>query len=817
MSGNPSSWKGENLILRLERDNLVLHEGHVSELEFPLQIGRKNGCTWVTPDDDLSVSGIHAEIYTKRRELHIRDMGSRNGMFVMGAREKDIRLKDGVKVGIGRCLLVVEKDHQSSRSSQLRHHRLEQLNGNGAGKFFEIKAATTPIGSDVPPEGIACPSFLVSRRHAELIRKADDSCWIKDLGSRNGTRVNHKPLKRDTERLLRHGDIISFAEIEYKFWDRNGPPPNPWKMKVAIALVTAALCGTGYFIFDALCPSAKAYLAEAARCEWNEQFAAAKNLLDQAATARNYDSYREEISRMKANLAIWVKTTNMWHQVQVACPNRKWINASKFLGTLLSDNPDRWGWNTTTAQKEKRRARILRELLDVFMVARGKLEGRFATDEVDRESTVLEDHLQRMERALKRSDWADDIPSGELRGDMAEQRDAMKAVIGDLQNLEMLIQRIPRPGRGAQLKEVFALTDDFEMRIRKLEQLKASVVERDKQRAEAAKKAKRRFVKSDLVLKKSEQYEPALRKFIETRNALLANCRALVQCRYDAIKRDIPLPSDRECSLLPAFGDLYVAFKNANEMLHDTYQKTIKSQVDRLVRLQVGGEKPPACFAALLDTAAMKSAFSCDTLDPASQPISRQRTERKGLFDKILGVEEFGGSFLSGFERSSLLETHDSERPEPLLVQTMRLCLQLEMFRKFSENADIAYLLSLDVQGGNKLHDLSVAALDLLEKRGLLVDTWWNQENGDMRAKLVAHAAAWALDGGRLDEDDKQELDKEYQTWRNRIMQLDKRIRSHPEEVSQLRPQILSLCIPGNSSGNINRHWADEAKQRGAP
>lgn len=817
MSAHSSTWKGENLILRLERDDQVLYENHASELIFPLQIGRKQVCTWITPEDDLSVSGVHAEIYARRRELRVRDMQSRNGMFVMGARVKDVRLKDGVKVGIGRCLLIVEKDHQVSHGSQRLYHRLEQLNGNGAGTFFDIKAEVTPIGSDVPEGGVVCPSLLVSRHHAEVLHKADDSCWVKDLGSRNGTQVNHKPLKSDTERMLRHGDVVSFAEIEYKFWDRNGPPPNPWKTKVAIALVTAALCGIIYLIIDAIFPSAKAYLAEASRCEWNEQFAAASNNLVRASTARNHESYQAEIDRMKANLVIWTKTTNMWRQVQAFCPKRDWVNASKFLGSLLSDNPDRWGWNTTTAQKEKRRARILMELLDVFLVARGKLEGRFSNDEIDRERAVLEKHLQRMESSLRRSDWSDDIPSGELRVDMAEQRDAVKAVIDDLKKLEMLIQRIPRPERAAQLKEVFALTDDFEMRVKQLDQLKASVVARDEKRADVAKNVVREFVKSDIVLKKCEQYEPALKKFIETRRALAANCKALVQCRYDAITRDIPLPSDRECSLLPAFGDLYVAFRNANEMLYLTHQKTIKSQVDRLVRLHVGGEKPPDCLAVLLDASTMKAAFSCDTLDPTAPPVSRQRTDRKGMFDRVFGVEEFG-SYLSSLERSSLLDGGDAERPEPFLVQTMRLCQQLEMFRKFTENADIAYLIGLDAQGGNKLHDLSVSALDMLEKRGLLVDSWWNQESGDMRAKLVAHAAAWALDsGGKLDEEDKQELDKEYQAWRNRMLQLDKRIRSNPEEVLQLRPQILSLGIPGNSSGNLNRHWADAAKQGGAP
>jgi hypothetical protein len=148
----------------------------------------------------------------------------------------------------------------------------------------------------------------------------------------------------------------------------------------------------------------------------------------------------------------------MWRQVQACCPNRQWVDASKILGTLLSDNPDRWGWNTQTAQKEKRRARILKEVLDVFLEARGKLEGRFSDDEIDRERIVFEYQLKRMEAALKRSDWSNDIPSGELRGDMDEQRETMKAVVDDLKKL-IPVGRFGKPDEVAALV-AFLASDD---------------------------------------------------------------------------------------------------------------------------------------------------------------------------------------------------------------------------------------------------------------------------------------------------------------------------------------------------------------------
>ena len=138
----------------------------------------------------------------------------------------------------------------------------------------------------------------------------------------------------------------------------------------------------------------------------------------------------------------------------------------------------------------------------------------------------------------------------------------------------------------------------------------------------------------------------------------------------------------------------------------------------------------------------------------------------------------------------------------------------MEMFRTFTEKADIDYLVELEVKGGNKLHEFYVATKDLLEKRRELVDRWWNQKTGDMRADLVAHAAAWVLDAGRLDEDDKKRLDKEYDDWQKMMWTLSKRIDSHSEEVVQLRQKLLSLGIPGNSAGRLSLHWDNEVKKR---
>ena len=59
----------------------------------------------------------------------------------------------------------------------------------------------------------------VSRQHAELLQQ-DGQLLIRDLGSTNGTFVNHEPV---TDRHpLSPGDVIRFADIEFRLRQENG-------------------------------------------------------------------------------------------------------------------------------------------------------------------------------------------------------------------------------------------------------------------------------------------------------------------------------------------------------------------------------------------------------------------------------------------------------------------------------------------------------------------------------------------------------------------------------------------------------------------
>jgi pSer/pThr/pTyr-binding forkhead associated (FHA) protein len=64
-----------------------------------------------------------------------------------------------------------------------------------------------------PENAIRLEDNSVSGRHAELVVGAEN-CFLKDLGSTNGTLVNGQPV---TETQLRPGDRIQFGKVEASF------------------------------------------------------------------------------------------------------------------------------------------------------------------------------------------------------------------------------------------------------------------------------------------------------------------------------------------------------------------------------------------------------------------------------------------------------------------------------------------------------------------------------------------------------------------------------------------------------------------------
>ena len=76
----------------------------------------------------------------------------------------------------------------------------------------DLVEETYTIGRS-PENSIRLDDNSVSSRHAELVL-VTENCYLKDLGSTNGTLVNGQPAK---EVQLRAGDRIRFGKVEASF------------------------------------------------------------------------------------------------------------------------------------------------------------------------------------------------------------------------------------------------------------------------------------------------------------------------------------------------------------------------------------------------------------------------------------------------------------------------------------------------------------------------------------------------------------------------------------------------------------------------
>jgi hypothetical protein len=111
---------------------------------------------------------------------------------------------------------TLNTDTQAS-STQLQVQRY-QLNHIQSGTVIDIpNLDVVHIGKpneQVPPDidvsGFPC-SEVVSRVHAD-IRIDGDSLYLEDIGSANGTYVNHNLLPKGNRHLLRAGDRISLGK-----------------------------------------------------------------------------------------------------------------------------------------------------------------------------------------------------------------------------------------------------------------------------------------------------------------------------------------------------------------------------------------------------------------------------------------------------------------------------------------------------------------------------------------------------------------------------------------------------------------------------
>ncbi len=96
---------------------------------------------------------------------------------------------------------------------------LKRANGETAGQIIELKVDRVVIGRSPEHCHVVLDPNGVSRRHAEIYRKAEEF-YLSDLNSRNMTKVNNTKVIPGVDHRLSPGDRINICDVEFLFYPR---------------------------------------------------------------------------------------------------------------------------------------------------------------------------------------------------------------------------------------------------------------------------------------------------------------------------------------------------------------------------------------------------------------------------------------------------------------------------------------------------------------------------------------------------------------------------------------------------------------------
>lgn len=174
------------------------------------------------------ISRQHAAIRVRDgHELVLKDLDSRNGTLVNGIEITEEVLQDGDTIQFGGEenytivveLMVIEPavdekaTIQKSRSEILIEQG-EQMEGHYTTNLTDLlkEKKQVTIGRSEDAD-IHLPQFTITRQHATIRQKEDDTYVITDLGSKNGTFVNGERIRG--ERVITDQDIINIGAYRF--------------------------------------------------------------------------------------------------------------------------------------------------------------------------------------------------------------------------------------------------------------------------------------------------------------------------------------------------------------------------------------------------------------------------------------------------------------------------------------------------------------------------------------------------------------------------------------------------------------------------
>lgn len=362
--------------ITLKHNGITVQEIDSDEIVDEITIGRGKDCVWRIPSEDTTVGRQHVKLLRHRNRVILSDLGSQNGTFCKGRRiKRSISFKPGVQATFGNCLLTVSE--AKGTSGQRITTWVTVSSGRFRGEKRFITDAPFMIGSDPDSTLVLLDDMLVSRNHAKITRRDDGSCWIDDLKSTNGTRINDVPLRPGKERMLQDGDRVDIAHVEFVFHDGSAITFD-WRACFRLAaMVLTLMLGVGvYQGYQRLVrKSATDYIVEARELATRRCFSEALAVLRKADSSRGIVNRRLEVESLRRLLPLWESTVNHWSEAQSNLIKGDWETSSRHLAALSACGRDAWAWDSNGDGIDTRNEALLtKDILDSFLVASNVLQ-----------------------------------------------------------------------------------------------------------------------------------------------------------------------------------------------------------------------------------------------------------------------------------------------------------------------------------------------------------------------------------------------------------------------------------------------------------
>lgn len=767
----------KKLLLQLEFENRFIYQIMSDEIDHTLLIGRDRLCDWRIPATDKSASNRHAELFMRRGKVYIRDLNSHNGVFYLGEKITERVLSPGERYGIGDTILVVSQfQEDKADKTKNKYHRLEQLNGKNRKKIYELSANEYIIGSAYDAN-IQFDGNMVSQHHARLEVKPDGSCWITDLGSRNGTYVNRMKLSVENTdgRMLQHGDILSIVNIDLCFYDKDVAVQKSYLLlKSLCAVLTIAILLALYFFWQSLLPSSKAYIETARKYAELRQFDEALVLLDKAADAPKAAVYQAEYVDLKNQIENWKTTVEKWEEAKALIVKRKWVSGNKLVAGLVVAKNDIWNWNDSDAVESRREAYLTAEILEPFLRARILL----AAPDTAIEALIAE--RIKLNRALSHISGQDAEHFLLLHQEGKIIAEELDYVIANLETVENAISRAnvdtPMDSEVAIIQKIY---DD----ARKRSQLREKI---------------NRRLTAKLVQERCKLYLAPLKELAVCQKEFNHNMAVLSSLEFKRFQKNLSLPSAELCAASPHFTNLRAKFQERNEILFER-GKQLEFLVNSLKTSGIAVSEQPDMLKKWHDKTLLPKLVECDCFQYHIKSWSPYRKEPIGEYDRFLGIEFFW-EFLRDLPEKFDAALLDDRKFLPEIIQIQRVYADMEDFNAYMEDPIIAAILTTDVTEPN-LMKLALWIDELLSARDKMVMEYIarSKTTQNKREALIAGGIALLLDNGNNNV-----FEGEYERIANvrkqSCRETDQIANSDatPEQIILNRSKIIAIGLPGD-------------------